>query len=741
MKAVNAVRLLSLYFVFTACSGSGGGGIGTSGLPGPLGIIPNFNEIIDTNACFDPMENTFGEDKYYEKELWQNIKFGDASCAKKAIEVGKLDVNKPIVDKFDNETILPIWMALDEDNIPPSMKSSSFAVIKVLVDAGAKINMVSDSGETTLLYVLKHVDQKDHPSVAQYLIQTKKINLDYMDNNGRAAIHYIVDLKNPITIDELLKQKPNLNLQASNGNYPIFQAINNKWLEGTQKLIAGGADIEVTDGNSNLPLHSAIREGLTPAAKTLAHKLAPAKRNQTNSQGQTALWLALQKQNYEVAMDLLVNLKVDVNIGNSESAPLHLALQWNNVEVRKIIVDRVAPQNIDAKDANKNSGIHIATTNHDMASLKTLLKRGANPNATNGRGKTPLIIATQLSFTDAMTDLINAKANLNEVDAEGNTALHYAKSPAVAQLLVNAGADFNIVNNDQKTPIVGSAFSGSDALFMYFAGINAKVDWTDADNRNLLHIAAGTGMPNAVTYLVQKIDVNSTTNAGKTPLFSANNLITFNTIHAAGGKIDKEELTYGDNVFTSKVRSYLSNQQAETLAIIYRLIELKADTNHRLGTENETILFYATRTINLADFDVKTQKRFPELYKALMSSDINVNAKSKSGKTALFDADTVEEVTALKKGSKSGPIDTSIKDVNGKSAINYKNKIVSDLKTQIGQLTANINILQGDLQKAIDAGKSNAALDIEAEIHGLESDKKAAQDLLQDQELILKAMQ
>jgi FOG: Ankyrin repeat len=91
-----------------------------------------------------------------------------------------------------------------------------------------------------------------------------------------------------------------------------------------------------------------------------------------------------------------------------------------------------------------------------------LLKHGADPNAVNARGETPLHIAARgdehtigSGNYAVVSILVKHGADVNARDKDGNTPLHYAVARcafATASLLLKHGADPNARNNEGKTP-------------------------------------------------------------------------------------------------------------------------------------------------------------------------------------------------------------------------------------------------------------------------------------------------
>jgi ankyrin repeat protein len=89
--------------------------------------------------------------------------------------------------------------------------------------------------------------------------------------------------------------------------------------------------------------------------------------------------------------------------------------------------------------------------------VELLLKHGADPNARDAQGGTPLYYAARDGCVEVVRILLLRQgADLNARDAEGNTPLHRAAANCrytLAQLLIQHGADPNAKNNQDKTPL------------------------------------------------------------------------------------------------------------------------------------------------------------------------------------------------------------------------------------------------------------------------------------------------
>ncbi|QSE99224.1 ankyrin repeat domain-containing protein [Fulvivirga lutea] len=98
-----------------------------------------------------------------------------------------------------------------------------------------------------------------------------------------------------------------------------------------------------------------------------------------------------------------------------------------------------------------------ALRNKDLVALKNIITN--NPQVVNhpdGRGFTPLILATYFDDVDAAKILLESGANINAQDASGNTALMgvcFKGSEKIVNLLLDHGADTSLKNHQGDTAL------------------------------------------------------------------------------------------------------------------------------------------------------------------------------------------------------------------------------------------------------------------------------------------------
>lgn len=104
--------------------------------------------------------------------------------------------------------------------------------------------------------------------------------------------------------------------------------------------------------------------------------------------------------------------------------------------------------------ATGETALHIVTERRDAAWVRFLLQRGANPNAADKKGLTPLAIAASLGFTEGVEALIDAGARVDEPNAAGETPLISAvhrRDIALVRLLLGKGASAQRTDNSGRS--------------------------------------------------------------------------------------------------------------------------------------------------------------------------------------------------------------------------------------------------------------------------------------------------
>ena len=139
----------------------------------------------------------------------------------------------------------------------------------------------------------------------------------------------------------------------------------------------------------------------------------------------TPLMYAIQNDNEEIA-DILIKSKADVNHKDPRNkfSPLIWAMRSSNKNTKYRMIDKL----VKAK-ADLNAGLFYAA-NYAVSSedIEYLIKSGADINAQNEKGWTPLMLAASTGAEQVVLPLLQAGAKVNIKSNDGDTALSLAKN-------------------------------------------------------------------------------------------------------------------------------------------------------------------------------------------------------------------------------------------------------------------------------------------------------------------------
>ena len=125
----------------------------------------------------------------------------------------------------------------------------------------------------------------------------------------------------------------------------------------------------------------------------------------------------------------------------------------NGTKVQEL-TDKPGSQIINTRDPSTGeTALHIVAKRGDVTYVRYLVARGAAINAQDGRGNTPLLLATSGNFIEAVDQLTKLRANVNLGNQSGETPLIRAvqlRNLELVRLLLAAGA-----NADQRDVVAG----------------------------------------------------------------------------------------------------------------------------------------------------------------------------------------------------------------------------------------------------------------------------------------------
>jgi ankyrin repeat protein len=162
--------------------------------------------------------------------------------------------------------------------------------------------------------------------------------------------------------------------------------------------------------------------------------------------------------------------------------------------------------------------IHAAAETGNVDAISLLLNAGCDPNMAEGErldepGYAPLHYAARAGHEEAVALLLARGAIASVADYYGDTPLHGALTPKIAETLLKGGADPNAICWTRYfDEALGWHFAGSPlhgavhdaAIIRVLVGHGAKVDGSDhITGRTALHYAAARGQVEAIGTLLE----------------------------------------------------------------------------------------------------------------------------------------------------------------------------------------------------------------------------------------------
>ena len=199
--------------------------------------------------------------------------------------------------------------------------------------------------------------------------------------------------------------------------------------------------------------------------------------------------------------------------------------------------------------STRDISIWEAAGDGNIEAVKQLLANGADVNAKDGDGATPLHYATDREIAEL---LIANGANVNAKDGDGETPLDLTNT-GIADLLREHGGKHGVIN--------GAAADGDIEAVKKFLAVGTDVNTKDGWEWTPLHYAAIRGHKEIAELLIAKgANVNAKNNVGDTPLDLATHLSNPNASPEIADLIRKQGAKTGEVL---KVEGTSFNQMPE----------------------------------------------------------------------------------------------------------------------------------------------------------------------------------
>ncbi|MDR0719617.1 MAG: ankyrin repeat domain-containing protein, partial [Treponema sp.] len=411
-------------------------------------------------------------------------------------------------------------------------RSGNIRIMKTLLDRGAEVNSQDAKGNSVLHIAVPAGNHQE----ALELFLSKGANINLRDEHGDSPLHVVIMLNRPQEIIQLLLARgSDVSIRNAEGKTALYLAIEEEEARYVPLLIMYKSDIFAADNAGITPferslinespiLYSLITsesvfqndsQGNTMLHIAIKNRASievinyiidrEARVNARNKEGDTPLLLAV-RLNEQVSGELLLSKDADIFASNSAGeSPLLLSFPKEGGDASELRRWMLSPQTLKAKDGLGNTALHyLAQWKYDRW-IPQIISMGANTEAPNATGETPLFTAVKVNSPSTIETLQANGAQLEARDTLGNTGLHAAvrwNAYRSAETLIDRGLDSNAHALNGKTALHDAVRLGMTNIEALLLAKGAEVDIRDSDGNTPFFEGIISGFPQAMERLV-----------------------------------------------------------------------------------------------------------------------------------------------------------------------------------------------------------------------------------------------
>ncbi|XP_023270937.1 NF-kappa-B inhibitor epsilon [Seriola lalandi dorsalis] len=273
-----------------------------------------------------------------------------------------------------------------------------FSTVEERLDSAYGSSSITGESLTELVESCTLSGDQEEQTHSSELSEQEENLLTTITEEGDTFLHLAIIHEDDIIIQHLIELFPKEVLDIQNNLYqsPLHLATYLNLTDVVRSLVEKGASLELQDQDGNTALHVACQHGQTDCAREMTKDVSPSKLapilETQNWRGLACLHLAALNRQHQI-MKLLMKKGADLNIqeGTSGKTALHLGVELHDIKSVRLLLSRGA--NVDATMFNGCTPLHLAVGRQDATIANLLCQSGADTMLRNMEDETALDLA------------------------------------------------------------------------------------------------------------------------------------------------------------------------------------------------------------------------------------------------------------------------------------------------------------------------------------------------------------